>query len=100
MTALEQLDKAEAAAEGFRYAYEAFDAVRTALEAAQQETEAWESIGDWCKHKFRMCRYARSGWHHFTLGVPGELGGTVFQGADRLEALIVAAAWCRAELAK
>lgn len=105
MTALEQLDKAEAAAEGFRYDHEAFDAVRTALEAAQQEAGAWEAIEAWCRVKvdgygramnLEQWFDANHGVHFYRFsGTDSVLFAPV---RSRLEALARAAAWCRAEL--
>lgn len=84
--------------------------VRAALEAAQQEAEAWEAIEAWSKarHGSYDSGYSVAGrnfpacWR-FELHTPGtnamgrSSSGSLF-GATRLEALTKAAAWCRAKL--
>lgn len=78
--------------------------IRSALEAAQQEAEAWESIYALCRKK----QYFYEGYvrqfdsekpHAFRITEGDDVLFRV-DCATRLEALTKAAAWCRAELAK
>lgn len=87
-------------------ARKAYSVVRSALEAAQQEAEAWEVIGVWCAAQCPrqimvtgVMYPANKPWSaSLLLGVT--LVHDSFDGVSRLEALAAAATWCRAELAK
>lgn len=68
--------------------------VRAALEAAQQEAEAWEAIETYCRercsHLILDCEQGYD-WS-IVIGDPDRISPHT-----RLEALTNAAAWCRAE---
>lgn len=85
--------------------YQALESVRRAIEAAQQEAEAWEVIERWClaDELNSMCirRFspaASTSWR-VTLD-PALTPLRAYNGFLLREALIKAADWCRAELAK
>lgn len=84
-----------------RHAANLSSTIRSALEAAQQEAEAWEEIEAW--------RKSGGDFQIFTIDAHGgnwmsrahRLDGTFDEwSGDRLKALTKAAAWCRAEMAK
>jgi hypothetical protein len=99
-----QIKEALAALELMRRESDDWHRVRSALEAAQQEAEAWEAIEEWCEQDkntrdIAMGPQSRAdGWYLRLLGRARKQAP--FVGRDRLEALTKAAAWCRAELAK
>lgn len=70
--------------------------IRDALLTAQQEAEAWEAIGryaDGFGYGTSLTQHTVGG--SWTL----EVGAGKFREKKRLEAITLAAAWCRAELA-
>lgn len=81
---------------------EELSVIRSALEAAQQEAEAWEAIRQWSNAAF--------GEVEVVMGERIDEADIVlrsddgdredFMGDSRLEALTKAATWCRAELDK
>lgn len=77
------------------------ESIRAVLDAAQQEAEAWEVIKRWGNAgNFREVAWApgfkpcRVELRERRSGLPRAFYGS------RIEALVAAAAWCRAELAK
>ncbi len=76
--------------------------VRTALESAQREIEAWEAIEAWCHDKSHLITYQRSSMIHWVhcqihpLGNPQLMKS--FNASTRLEALEAAAKWCREQV--
>lgn len=80
------------------------DIVSEALEAAQQEAEAWEAIEAWLDldmHRYiRILKTNMGIW--WAVLRDRDTGNALHIGInkDRLEVLTDAAAWCRQELAK